>query len=299
MDQSKGKTDYKSRNFRVVTEPPKQGKTENFHAALHMSHVKQIILILSGKGGVGKSTVTALLAANLQQRGMKIGILDADITGPSIPRLFGVTGPLQASPMGIFPVVSSTGIKIMSSNLMLPQEDMALIWRGPVMSSAIKQFREDVLWGDLDVLLVDLPPGTSDATLTVMQSYPVTGAVMVSMPQMLSSMVVRKTVNMAEKLNIPVLGVIENMSWMKMPDGSKTQIFGESHIDSIAELAKAPVLGRLEIDPSLTQLEDNGKVETYQNELIDALADAFLKVLPPEKEETEKEQSGNADSPAN
>lgn len=271
-----------SRKFKVVPDKKKEEQLP-FHPALNLSSVKRIIAVLSGKGGVGKSTVTSLLAVELRRKGYSVGIMDADITGPSIPKMFGITGPLESASVGIFPAVTETGIKVMSTNLLLPEEDTALIWRGPIMSSAIMQFWKDVVWGELDVLLVDLPPGTSDATLTVMQSVPLSGAVMVSMPQKLSTMVVRKTVNMAAKMEIPILGVIENMSYFTMPDGKKSMIFGESNIEKVAELAKAPVLGKMALDPSLSKLEDDGKAETYSGTDFDEIADAFVKILPPER----------------
>ena len=249
--------------------------------AINMNRVGRIIAVMSGKGGVGKSSVTALLAAALQRKGLAVGILDADLTGPSIPRLFGISGPVPGTPMGILPIETQNGIKVISTNLMLPEEDMAVLWRGPIMSGTIRQFWSDVLWGRLDFLLIDLPPGTSDATITVMQSLPLDGVVMVTTPQSLSSMVVRKTVNMARELEIPVLGIVENMSYFISPEtGTKHMIFGPSHTQAVAQLAEAPVLGQLPIDPEMAQLADEGKIEEYEHPAYTALAAAFVEAVP-------------------
>lgn len=246
-----------------------------------INHIGHTIAVMSGKGGVGKSSVTALLATALQRHGHSVGILDADLTGPSIPRMFGISGPTQGLPLGILPVQTRTGIKVISTNLMLPEEDMAIIWRGPIMANAIKQFWQDVLWGRLDYLLVDLPPGTSDATLTAMQSLPLTGAVLVTMPQGLSSMIVRKAVHMAQELDVPILGIVENMSYFPCPDtGTRHEIFGHSHTNAVAEAAAAPVLGRLPIDPDLTRLADEGQIERYEHADYAELAVAFVDTVP-------------------
>jgi Mrp family chromosome partitioning ATPase len=224
--------------------------------------------------------VTALLAAALQRQGYSVGVLDADITGPSAPRLFGITGPVRSIPFGILPVETRTGIKVMSTNLMLPEEDMAVIWRGPIMTGAIRQFWNDVLWGPLDYLLVDLPPGTSDVTLTVMQSLPLSGVVLVTMPQSLSSMVVRKTVHMSQELKVPILGIVENMSYFApSKNGKKYKIFGPSHTDAVARTAEAPILGRLPIDPELVHLADTGKIEQYEHASTCELVEAFLQAV--------------------
>jgi len=227
------------------------------------SQIKRVIAVLSGKGGVGKSSVTALLAVALAHAGQKVGILDADITGPSIPKLFGLPpGGLRGNDQGILPGITPLGIRIISTNLMVPEEDTAVIWRGPLITGAINQFWSDVLWGKLDTMLVDLPPGTSDATLTVLQTLPINGVVLVTTPQQLASLVVRKAVRMIQQLNVPILGVVENMSYYPCPDtGKHHDIFGPSHADEIASLANAPVWARLPIDPQVAALADAGQIE--------------------------------------
>lgn len=251
-------------------EPPK---------ASQFNQVDQVVAVMSGKGGVGKSLVTALLALALARQGYKVGILDADITGPSIPKLFGLQpGEVRGSAFGILPPVAAEGIKVMSVNLLLPHEDTAIIWRGPLISNAIQQFWTDVIWGRLDVLLVDLPPGTSDAALTVMQSLPINGVIVVTTPQDLAAMVVRKAVHMAEQLNIPVLGVVENMSYFVCPDtGKHHEIFGPSHAEEVAAAAGAPVLARLPIDPQLAALCDAGEVGAIVRPEMDALVEALAR----------------------
>jgi ATP-binding protein involved in chromosome partitioning len=263
---------------------PGPNPRERMPAVLGMNRVARVVAVMSGKGGVGKSSLTALLASSLRKQGFLVGVLDADITGPSIPRLFGVRGPVKGLPMGMLPIETRTGIKVMSVNLLLPEEDMAVIWRGPVMSNTIRQFWKEVLWGRLDYLLVDLPPGTSDATLTVMESLPLDGVVMVATPQSLASMIVRKTVFMAQSMNIPVLGVIENMSYYVCPEtGVHHQIFGPSHVEEVAELANAPIIGRLPIDPELARYADAGLIEDYTNQAYLELSAAFSQVVPPKE----------------
>lgn len=231
-----------------------------------MNKVKSVVAVMSGKGGVGKSTAAALLAAGLRRKGLRIGVLDADITGPSIPKLFGVREAPLMGPLGIVPPLSRGGIKIMSINLMLQAEDDAVIWRGPLITSAIKQFWNDVFWGDLDVLVVDLPPGTSDAALTVMQNLPVNGVVIVTSPQDLADMVVRKAANMAEKLSIPIIGIIENMSYAICPHcGERFEIFGHGHAEEMARAFDTQFLGHLGLDPDLAKVCDAGQVEAYEN----------------------------------
>ena len=239
------------------------------------NHIEKVIAVLSGKGGVGKSSVAALLACGLARAGKKVGILDADITGPSIPRLFGLpSGGLKGSDQGILPAVTRLGIKVVSTNLMVPNEDAAVIWRGPMISGTIQQFWRDVLWGKLDVLLVDLPPGTSDAALTVMQSLPVNGVVLVSTPQQLAGMVVRKADSMLKQLKIPVLGVVENMSFYPCPDSGKPHlIFGPSHAEELAAAVNTALAIQLPIDPSIAELGDAGRIEeASQPELQKVLA---------------------------
>ncbi len=228
-----------------------------------INQIGQVIAVLSGKGGVGKSSVTARLAVALAKSGHKVGILDADITGPSIPKLFGLPpGGLRGSDEGILPGITELGIRMVSTNLMVPEEDTAVIWRGPMISAAIKQFFGEVLWGKIDTLLIDLPPGTSDATLTVLQSLPLDGVVLVTTPQQLASLVVRKSVRMIEQLHVPIVGVVENMSFYRCPDsGKEVEIFGPSHAEEIAALANAPVLTRLPIDPAVATLADAGHIE--------------------------------------
>ena len=234
--------------------------------------VKRVIAVMSGKGGVGKSSVTALLACELARSGKKVGILDADITGPSIPKLFGLpAGGLRGGKQGILPAVTGLGIKVVSTNLMVPTEDAAVIWRGPMIAGIIQQFWNDVLWGSLDVLLVDLPPGTSDASLTVMQSLPVNGVVLVTSPQQLAGMVVKKASAMLKQLNVPVLAVVENMSYFTCPGcGEKHEIFGPSHLEDLMESVGGQTTIRLPLDQILTTLSDAGRIEDYDaaNEIV-------------------------------
>jgi Mrp family chromosome partitioning ATPase len=245
-----------------------------------LNEIKHTVAIMSGKGGVGKSLVTSLIGVSLARRGYEVGILDADITGPSIPRIFGIDGRPAGSDSGILPVLSHLGIGIMSINLILPHEDDAVVWRGPLIARTITQFWENVLWGRLDYLLVDLPPGTADAPLTVMQTLPLSGVVIVFSPQELAAMVVRKAVQMAQKMNIPIIGVVENMSYFLLPDsGKKIEIFGKSKADEMAKAAGAPLLGQLPIDPDLARLCDEGSIERYDSAALNAMADAFLKAM--------------------
>jgi Mrp family chromosome partitioning ATPase len=245
-----------------------------------LNDVKQIIAIMSGKGGVGKSLVTSLLAIALKRQGKEVGILDADITGPSIPRMFGLDSHILGSETGLFPVVSDSGIEVMSMNLLLPQEDSAVIWRAPLLSKAISQFWTDVLWGKLDYLLIDLPPGTADAPLTVMQSLPVNGVIIVSTPQGLVEMIVKKAINMAQTMNKPILGIVENMSYFYVPEiKKKFEIFGESKGEALAKVAQAPLLGQLPIDPELARLCDNGDIEHYTDESVASLGKSLLAAL--------------------
>jgi len=243
-------------------------------AAEDLNEIRRVIAVMSGKGGVGKSLVSGLLAVALQKQGHRVGILDADITGPSIPKMFFPDGArLGMSPLGPVPPQSKGGIKVMSINLLLEQEDMAVIWRGPLVGGAIKQFWGDIVWGTLDYLVVDLPPGTSDASLTVMQSLPLSGIVLVTSPQGLAGMVVRKAARMAQQMQTPMLGLIENMSYFDCPDtGKRYEIFGPSHAEETARAIGVPFLGRLPIDPEIARLCDAGRVEEYPAEAFAPIA---------------------------
>ena len=245
-----------------------------------LNEIKNIVAVMSGKGGVGKSLVTALLAVALKRQGKNVGILDADITGASIPRMFGITTRPFGSETGLLPVVSQSGIEVMSMNLLLPQEESAVIWRAPLLSKAITQFWTDVVWGKLDYLLIDLPPGTADAPLTVMQSIPITGVIIVSTPQGLVEMIVKKAVDMAQKMEKPILGIVENMSYFMAPETNiKYEIFGASKGESLAQSAQAPLLGQLPIDPEFARLCDNGDIEHYSGESIALLGKALATAL--------------------
>lgn len=234
------------------------------------SKIKHVIGIVSGKGGVGKSFVTASLANQMAQKGFNVGILDADITGPSIPKMYGLQGPAQANDEGIYPMTAENGIKVMSVNLLLPQEDEPVIWRGPILANMVKQFWSDVIWGNLDYLFVDMPPGTGDVPLTVFQSLPVEGIVIVSSPQDLVKMIVRKAYKMAQMMNIKVLGVVENYSYVLCPDcGKAIKIFGESHIDEIAAEMEMEVLGKMPINPLYAEAADQGAFHTVNNEYVE------------------------------
>jgi len=239
-----------------------------------LNEIGNVIAIMSGKGGVGKSLVASLISVALARHGKDVGILDADITGPSIPKMFGVGGARPSgSENGMLPVLSKMGIEIMSINLLLPHEDDAVIWRGPLIARAITQFWEEVLWGKLDYLIVDLPPGTADAPLTVMQQLPVSGIIIVFTPQDLTAMVVRKAVKMAQQMGKPILGVIENMSYLYVPEiDKKIELFGKTRGDEMAKSANAPLLGQLPIDPELAKLCDEGNIERYNSEIYNAFA---------------------------
>jgi len=240
--------------------------------------IKHVVAVMSGKGGVGKSSVSALLALNLASKGYRVGILDADITGPSIPKMFGVSGLPEQGENIMYAKLTDKGIKIMSLNLLLENEDMPVIWRGPVIAGAVKQFWTDVAWGELDYMVVDLPPGTGDVPLTVMQSLPLDGVLIVTSPQDLANMVVRKAVNMVKYMNIPVLGFVENMSYLCCPDcGKEIKVFGESHAASLANSMGLRLLEKLPIDPTLNELSDAGQIEKYDRELFNGLDDIIDK----------------------
>ncbi len=223
------------------------------------SSVKRVIGIISGKGGVGKSFVTASLATALRKQGYEVGVLDADITGPSIPKMFGLHGPAQGTELGVLPIETDNGIKVMSVNLLMEDEEAPVVWRGPVIAGTVKQFWSDVVWGDLDYLLVDMPPGTGDVPLTVFQSLPVDGIIIVTSPQDLVRLIVTKAYKMAEMMDIPVLGIVENYSYLECPDcGKQIPVFGESHIDQIAADLGTEVLGRIPLDPAFAEVADAG-----------------------------------------
>ncbi|BDF05077.1 Mrp/NBP35 family ATP-binding protein [[Clostridium] hylemonae] len=235
------------------------------------SHVKKVIAVVSGKGGVGKSMVTASLARMMREQGFSVGILDADITGPSIPKMYGLHESAKGSDEGMFPCEAKDGTRIMSVNLLLENESDPVIWRGPVIAGVVTQFWSDVMWGELDYLFVDMPPGTGDVPLTVFQSLPVNGVVIVTSPQDLVQMIVKKAYNMARQMNIPVLGIVENYSYLTCPDcGKKISVFGESHIDEIAAELDIPVLGKMPVDAELAEAVENEKFAEVSNEYLSA-----------------------------
>lgn len=240
------------------------------------SHIKKVIGVCSGKGGVGKSMVTSLLAVAMQRMGLKVGILDADITGPSIPREFGLKQKAEGNDTGIFPVRTTTGIDVMSLNLLLPNDSDPVAWRGPIIAGAVTQFWTDVIWGDKDVLFIDMPPGTGDVMLTVCQSIPVDAAVLVSTPQELVGMIVEKSIKMVDMLNIPVIGLVENMSYIQCPDcGKKIEVFGESHVNEIARQYGIPHTAALPIDRKLAASADKGMIELTNGDWLDEIANAI------------------------
>lgn len=234
-----------------------------------LNSIKRVIGIVSGKGGVGKSLVTSTLAVMMRRKGYNVGVLDADITGPSIPKVFGIKDRIQGSELGMYPQKSTNGINVMSVNLLLEKDETPVIWRGPVIAGVVKQFWTDVIWGDVDYLFIDMPPGTGDVPLTVFQSIPLDGIIIVTSPQDLVSLIVKKAYNMAKAMDIPVLGVVENMSYLNCPDcGKKINIFGESKIDSIADNLGVKVLGKMPIDPVVAELCDKGEVEKVNNDYL-------------------------------
>lgn len=243
-----------------------------------MSKVKKVYAVVSGKGGVGKSTVTAMMAVTMNRRGHKTAILDADITGPSIPKMFGIHSKAEAIDEKLIPATSKTGIDMMSINLLLPNEDDPVIWRGPVISGAVNQFWTDTIWKDIDYMFVDMPPGTGDVPLTVFQSLPIDGIIIVTSPQQLVSTIVSKAVRMAEMMNIPIVGIVENYSYFKCNScGEQIKIFGESHIAEIAEQHRLPVLATLPIDPDVAKVADQGLIELYEGDHMEVLADTLEK----------------------
>ncbi len=251
-------------------------KAESLLASLNpKSTVNKVIAVVSGKGGVGKSTVTAMLAVAMARQGKRVGVLDADITGPSAPTAFGVTECQGANEDGLYPALTRGGIQVMSINLLLDNPADPVVWRGPVIAGAVKQFWTDVIWEDVDYLFVDMPPGTGDVPLTVFQSLPVDGIVIVTSPQDLVSMIVSKAVKMAEMMHIPVLGFVENYSYLECPDcGKRINVFGQSHLDEIAAKFGLPVLARLPIDPAVAQAYDNGMMETVNTDALSQVVEA-------------------------
>jgi len=280
QDWIKNKTHEAIKKLPGVTEV-----TVNYSSvkAKELNKIDQIIAVMSGKGGVGKSLVSGLVAIALKRKGYDVGILDADITGPSIPKMFGLSVPPSGNEDGILPVLSKSGIEVMSINLLLPNEDEAVIWRGPLIGNTIKQFGEDVLWGKLDYLIVDLPPGTADAPLTLMQSFPISGVIVVFTPQDLVEMIVKKAVNMARKMEKRVLGVVENMSYLYVPEiDKKIEIFGKSRAEQMATTVHAPLLGQIPIEPELAKLCDEGNIERYDGEIITKLGEAIIRLIKTE-----------------
>ncbi|MBP3396473.1 MAG: Mrp/NBP35 family ATP-binding protein [Clostridia bacterium] len=244
------------------------------------SKIGKIIGVVSGKGGVGKSMVTSLLAVALNRKGYRVGILDADITGPSIPKAFGLKGGIEGDESGLFLARTPGGIDVISLNLLLPDEKSPVIWRGPVIAGTVKQFYTDVIWDNIDYLLIDCPPGTGDVPLTVFQSFKVDGVVIVSSPQELVSMIVAKAANMANMMNIPVLGLVENMSFVRCPDcGKEIRIFGESHIEQVAAEFGFPLLAKMPIDPALSALVDEGHIEWVEKDPLTEAAESIVAAL--------------------
>ncbi|MDF2486311.1 MAG: ATpase involved in chromosome partitioning [Herbinix sp.] len=252
----------------------------NFSVDAHeLSSIKKVIGIVSGKGGVGKSLITSLMSVNMSRKGYNTAILDADITGPSIPKAFGLKDKVISNEMGIIPAKTNSGIEVISINLLLANETDPVVWRGPVIAGTVKQFWSDVIWHDVDYMFVDMPPGTGDVPLTVFQSLPVDGIIIVTSPQELVSMIVGKAVKMAQMMNIPILGLVENMSYFICPDCDKEyQIFGESHIEEIAAKHNIPLTAKLPINPKLASACDRGMIELYEGDWLDQLADRLEKL---------------------
>lgn len=266
MERESSSPNQRARSDRVMEKLPQP----------EQSHIRHVIAVMSGKGGVGKSSVAALLATGLAREGYGVGVLDADITGPSIPKLFGISDPPVSLPIGLVPAKTSGGIRVMSLNLLLPHEDDPVIWRGPLIAGAVKQFWTDVIWGDLDFLIVDLPPGTGDAPLTVLQSLPLDGTVIVSSPQNLAVMVVKKAIKMVQMLDVPILGLVENMSYICCPQcGQRVQLFGPSQGENLSRTFGIRLLASLPFDPRLIELSDRGEIERFTGEL-DGLVSSLL-----------------------
>lgn len=254
----------------------KHGGTPTFEKTNDLSRIKKTIAVVSGKGGVGKTLVSSMLAVELHRRELKTAIIDADVTGPSIPKAFGLKGLCEAAPLGgIMPVKTTTGIETVSVNLLLEDTSFPVLWRGPVIAGMVKQFWTDVIWGDVDVMVIDCPPGTGDVPLTVFQSIPVDGIIIVTSPQDLVSLIVSKAVNMAKLMNIPIIGIVENMSYVECPDcGKKIEIFGKSHTEETAKQFGIPVLARIPVNPELASQCDKGVIELFEGDWMGAVADA-------------------------
>ena len=261
-------------------------KPQDLHEAPHaLSKIGSVIGVVSGKGGVGKSLVTALTAVSVHRAGKTVGILDADITGPSVPKMFGVTSRVETDGEALYPVKSPLGIDLMSINLLLENPSDPVIWRGPVIAGAVKQFWTDVVWGDDELLFVDMPPGTGDVSLTVFQSIPINGIIIVTTPQELVSMIVEKAVKMAETMNVPIIGIVENMSYVECPDcGKRISVFGESSLDEIAAKHNIPIIGRIPMNPKLAAACDKGTIELFDGDWLDPAVDAILALRSEDKQ---------------
>ncbi len=260
--------------------PSRQNPADFIEKPHELSSIKKVIGIVSGKGGVGKSLVTSMMSILMQRRGYQSAILDADVTGPSIPRIFGLKERAMGDDNGIYPVKTKTGIEVMSVNLLLEDDTTPVVWRGPIIAGTVKQFWTDVIWNDVDFMFVDMPPGTGDVPLTVFQSLPVDGIIVVTSPQELVSMIVTKAVKMAQSMNIPILGIVENMSYVVCPDcGKAFQIYGESHVEEEAGKNGLKVLGRLPIDPKLAKSCDKGAMELFEGDWLESAADAVEALL--------------------
>ncbi|MCR5175533.1 MAG: Mrp/NBP35 family ATP-binding protein [Anaerovibrio sp.] len=250
-----------------------------FEAPNDLSNIRHAIAVVSGKGGVGKSLVTGLLSVEMSRKGRHVGVMDADITGPSIPKMFGVSGEIIGSQAGAFPVTSAGGIDIVSMNLFLENNTDPVVWRGPILSGVVKQFWQDVIWNDVDYLFIDMPPGTGDVPLTVMQSIKLDGIVIVTSPQELVSMIVAKAVKMASAMKVPILGLVENLSYFECPDcGKKHEIFGASHLEEIAKEYHLDILGRIPIQPKLAAECDAGQIESVEDSYLQEAADKLLEL---------------------
>ena len=277
MDEATCSHDCASCGAECASRTQPQSLLEPLNALSHIGHV---IAVVSGKGGVGKSLVTSALAVHLNRLGKRVGILDADVTGPSIPRAFGLGERAEGSDAGIFPCRTASGIEVMSINLLLEDEEAPVVWRGPVIAGAVKQFWQEVIWDDVDFLFVDMPPGTGDVPLTVFQTLPVDGIIIVSSPQELVGMIVGKAVQMAEMMKVPILGIVENMSYVLCPDcGKHINVFGDSHVDETGKKYHLPVLAKMPLNPEFAKEADAGMIETFAGDYLDGAADAVAKLL--------------------